>query len=394
MKRRPLTARGWACLLCGLLLLVAANVVSARPLLYPAVLLLALPLISLAIVRVPRRRGAVSRQISTDLLAVGETSRVTVRFDLVSIGVPRGTWHDVLPSSVRGLASGEYPGDSLTLRYDLDGVRRGVSTLGPLMLRTVDPFGLAQREQAFGETRTITVIPQSVALAPLPTRVGAAGGTAQTRSSRLGQGADNLIPRPYASGDSRRRIHWRATAHRGTLMVRQEEEEASPDAMVVLDRGADRWARPGDEPDPAFETAVSLCASAALRLEHDGYSVDVVDSAGILLGALRGHEDDREELMIALASVTPRGGERDLRTVVGSTPPGPLVVITGHLTVEASERLHTAGAAAPLLFAVTADDGALDSAAARGWLTAALPASGDIPAAWSSALPISTARHG
>ncbi|WP_286303197.1 DUF58 domain-containing protein [Microbacterium suwonense] len=159
-----------------------------------------------------------------------------------------------------------------------------MSTLGPLLLRTTDPFGLVQREQAFGDTRTITVIPQTVALIPLPTKVGAAGGTAQTRSTRLGQGADNLIPRPYASGDSRRRIHWRATAHRGDLMVRQEEEEASPDALVVLDRAADRWDRPGDDVDPAFETAVTLCGSVALRLAQDGYSVDVVDSAGVLLG--------------------------------------------------------------------------------------------------------------
>ncbi|WP_316309953.1 DUF58 domain-containing protein, partial [Clavibacter michiganensis] len=118
-----------------------------------------------------------------------------------------------------------------------------------------------------------------------PTKVGAAGGAAQTRSTRLGQGADNLIPRAYLPGDSRRRIHWRATAHRGSLMVRQEEEEASPDAVVVLDRAASRWARPSDSPDPAFETAVSLCASAALRFVQDGYSVDVFDSAGSLLGA-------------------------------------------------------------------------------------------------------------
>src|SRR5690606_17429535 len=236
MRRRPLTARGWGCLLSGILIVVAANLVAARPLLYLGVLLIALPIVSLLIVTLPRRRGTVSRQISTDLLTVGETSRVSVRFELVGPGTPIGFWRDTLPAAVRGEATGEYPGDSWVLRYDVEGVRRGMSTLGPLMLHTVDPFGLAQREQQFGGTRTITVIPQTVALSPLPTRVGAAGGTARTRSSRIGQGADNLIPRPYASGDSRRRIHWRATAHRGDLMVRQEEEEASPDAMVVLDR--------------------------------------------------------------------------------------------------------------------------------------------------------------
>lgn len=394
MRRRPLTARGWGCLLSGILIIVAANLVAARPLLYLGVLLIALPIVSLLIVALPRRRGTVSRQISTDLLTVGETSRVSVRFELVGPGTPIGFWRDTLPAAVRGEATGEYPGDSWVLRYDVEGVRRGMSTLGPLMLHTVDPFGLAQREQQFGGTRTITVIPQTVALSPLPTRVGAAGGTARTRSSRIGQGADNLIPRPYASGDSRRRIHWRATAHRGDLMVRQEEEEASPDAMVVLDRAAARWERPGDEPDAAFEAAVSLCASAALRLAQDGYSVDVVDSSGGALGALRGHEDDREDFLVALATVGPRGEPRDLRTLVGSNPPGPLVLITGHLAHDDAEHLSTAGAAAPLLFAASADPDALAAASAHGWRTAVLTASDDLAEVWDAALPTAAVSRG
>ena len=392
MKRRPLTGRGWGCLLSGILLMIAANIVSARPLLYLGVLLVALPLICLMIVRVPRRRGEVRRQISTDLLAVGETSRVQVRFDLWAFGVPNGIWRDTLPPAVRGEATGAYPQDAL--RYDLEGVRRGISVLGPLMLRTTDPFGLAQREQAFGDTRTITVIPQTVALDPLPTKVGAAGGTAQTRSTRIGQGADNLIPRPYSAGDSRRRIHWRATAHRGSLMVRQEEEEASPDAMVVLDRGADRWDRPGDEPDPLFESAVTLCASVALRLAQDGYSVDVVDSSGNALGALRGHEEDRDDLMIALAMVAPRGETHDLRSVVGSTPPGPLVLITGRLPDEDAEKLSTAGAAAPLLFAAEASDDAMSTVREHGWRPAPLPSSAmDLADTWASVLPFQAVPH-
>ena len=165
MNRRSLTARGMACLVAGILLAVAANVATSRPLLYVAVLLIALPLISALSVFLPRRSGDVTRVISTDLLAVGEVSRVSVRVDLRA-GRPTGTWRDTLPPAVRGDAHGEYPGENETLRYDLEGVRRGISTLGPLVLRTVDGFGLAQREQAFGDTRTITVVPQVLALPP------------------------------------------------------------------------------------------------------------------------------------------------------------------------------------------------------------------------------------
>ncbi|MFJ4046512.1 DUF58 domain-containing protein [Microbacterium sp. NPDC089987] len=394
MRTRPLTTRGAACLLLGVMLCIAANVLAARALLYLGVLLVVLPLIALLVVRAPRRRGEVWRQISTDLLAVGETSKVSVRFELYAPGIPHGRWSDTLPEAVRGDAAGEYPGETRLLHYELEGVRRGTATLGPLLLRTVDPFGLAQRVQSFGETRMVTVVPQVHALAPLPTKVGAAGGAAQTRSTRLGQGADNLIPRPYLSGDSRRRIHWRATAHRGSLMVRQEEEEASPDAVVVLDRAAARWARPGDGVDPAFEAAVSLCASAALCFVQDGYSVDVFDSAGSLLGALRGHEDDRDGLMVALATVTPRGEPRDLRAIIGGTPPGPLVLITGAIGADDAARLSTAGASAPMLIAAGARPEALVVAAGRGWHVAALHATADPADAWEAAMPRAKAPHG
>ncbi len=371
-RRRPLTGRGAGALVAAVCCVIAANVFGTRILLYIGLLLAALTLISLLAVRLPRRSGTVTRQISTDLLTVSETSRVTVRISLRALRVPHGLWHDILPAAVAGDSGGEYPPESGQLTYPITGVRRGVWPLGPLMLRTVDPFGLAQREQAFGETRSITVVPEVFALAPLAVRVGAAGGTAHTSSTRLGQGSDNLSPRGYIPGDSMRRIHWRATAHRGQLMVRQEEEESSPDAVVVLDRSAGRWDAPGADADPAFETAVSLCASAAVHLASEGYSVDVIDSAGTLLGALRGHEDDRDGLLVALAMVAPRGEGRDLAALIGGTPPGPLVFITGRLDEEDAARLRPAGAAAPMLFSTELLPGAAEAATPHGWTVATL----------------------
>ncbi|MFS6529849.1 DUF58 domain-containing protein [Microbacterium aurugineum] len=372
-RRRPLTVRGAGALVAAVCCVIAANVFGTRILLYIGLLLAALTLFSLLAVRLPRRSGTVTRQISTDLLTVSETSRVTVRISLRALRVPHGLWHDILPAAVAGDSGGEYPPESGQLTYPITGVRRGVWPLGPLMLRTVDPFGLAQREQAFGETRSITVVPEVFALAPLAVRVGAAGGTAHTSSTRLGQGSDNLSPRGYIPGDSMRRIHWRATAHRGQLMVRQEEEEeSSPDAVVVLDRSAGRWDAPGADADPAFETAVSLCASAAVHLASEGYSVDVIDSAGTLLGALRGHEDDRDGLLVALAMVAPRGEGRDLAALIGGTPPGPLVFITGRLDEEDAARLRPAGAAAPMLFSTELLPGAAEAATPHGWTVATL----------------------
>ncbi|WP_254775120.1 hypothetical protein [Microbacterium hydrocarbonoxydans] len=193
-RRRSLTARGIGALVAGLGCLIAANLVGAPILLYIGVLLIAVTAFAVLAVRAPRRSGSVARQISTDLLTVSETSRVTVRFSLRALRVPRALWRDVLPEAVSGDSAGEYPSETGQLSYLITGVRRGVWPIGPLVLRTVDPFGLAQREQAFGETRSVTVVPEVFTLAPLTVKVGAAGGTAHTSSSRLGQGSDNLSP--------------------------------------------------------------------------------------------------------------------------------------------------------------------------------------------------------
>lgn len=378
--RRSLTARGAGALVAAVSCAVTANVVGAPILLYVAVLLLVVTALAAVVVHVPRRTGSVSRQIDSDLLFVGELSHVAVRFELRAVRAPHGLWRDTLPTAVVGSATGEYPPDAPTLSYAISGARRGVWQIGPLLLRTTDPFGLAQREQAFGGRRAVTVVPAIVALTPLAARAGSHGGTARASSSRLGQGSDNLSPRRYASGDSMRRIHWRATAHRGHLMVRQEEEESNPDALVVLDRSARRWM----SEDPSFEAAVSLCASAALRLSMDGYTVGVVDSAGAGLGVLSGHEDDRDDLLVALASVFPGGETRELEALLGDAPPGPLIYITGRIDEEDAALLRPTGAAAPLLFATDPLPGAEDAARAHGWSTAALGA--DIADAWSDAV--------
>ncbi|MFS0854154.1 DUF58 domain-containing protein [Microbacterium sp. 179-I 3D4 NHS] len=384
-RRRSLTPRGVGALVAALCCVIGANLAAAPILLYAGLLLAFLTLLSCLSVWLPRRSGTVSRQISTDLLTVSQTSRVTVRFALRSLRVPHALWHDVLPPAVTGDAAGEYPPESGRLEYRITGVRRGVWPVGPLLLRTVDPFGLAQRVQEFGDTRTVTVVPEVVALAPLAVRVGAAGGTAHTSSSRLGQGADNLSPRAYLPGDSMRRIHWRATAHRGQLMVRQEEEESSPDALVILDRSRSRWTPDDPDAEAAFEAAVSLCASAAIHLADEGYGVDVIDSSGAVLGILRGHEDDRDSLLVALALLSPRGEGRDVATLVGGSAPGPLIYITGRIDEDDALRLRTAGAAVAMLFASDAQPGAEAAAVRGGWSFATLGA--DPGEAWADAVP-------
>ncbi|MBS1905632.1 MAG: DUF58 domain-containing protein [Actinobacteria bacterium] len=391
-----MTGRGAGVLLVGIVLAIGANVLAVPVLLYAALLLFAMLVLTAVFVFAPRRRARVSRAVAADLLTVGDDTTVRVRVDLRTlVRAPAGRWCDVLPRAVRGSAIGVFPADdvesipggaTMTMAYPISGARRGLASLGPLRLSTTDPFGLFRRTEELGDVTPITIAPAVLPLPRSTDRIGRAGGTAQTSSHRLGQGADNLSPRRYMPGDSMRRIHWRATAHRGDLMVRQEEQESSPDALVILDRAGARWAGSDGMTDlDGFDRAVTACASIAVHLVEQGFAVDVVDATGVPIGRLRGAEDEREGLLVALAGTAPRSGERDRGLPAASEghTVGPLVMITGAIDAADAGSLRHGGAGTPILLATAPAPEALASAGAQGWRTARL---GEDPAeAWDDA---------
>lgn len=403
-RRWPFTLRGTG----ALLLTVAAFLIAERAgipeLLYFATLLAALLVAAAIALLLTRGAGTVTRVVSPDVPEVGGAATVTVRAGMRS-ALPSGPgrWSDTLPPALAGRAEGTSPatgsalsgdGAAVQVRYEMVGVTRGIHALGPFEVTTTDPFGLLQRRLALGRKTAVTVAPAIVDLSPLPRASGEAGGSRQTSTLQLGQGSDNLVARPYAPGDSMRRIHWRATAHRDTLMVRQEEQESSPAATVVLDRALSRWsplAASDPGADEAFETAVTACVSVVARLVHEGYTVDVVDSDGsLLMDPVEGGDDGEARAASAGFAVLRARTDDPARRVVPASAAalsGPVVVITG--TLESDDRT-TLGVVAhhsalPVLL-VVAERAELEGLRAGGWRAAVLWPGGDVAAAWDDAM--------
>ena len=401
----PLTLRGTGALIFALACFVLAGELGVVELVYFGVLLLAVLVISLISIYLAHRTEDVHRSLEPDVVTVGREATVAVRVG-VRTAMPSapGTWSDTLPRGVSGRAQGVFPalgsglrsGDrSVSLGYTVTGVRRGIHAIGPLSVTSSDPFGLTRRQNLLGDRTRVMVVPAVVELVSLASSSGDMGGTLHTTTNQLGQGADNLIARPYAPGDSMRRIHWRATAHSDSLMVRQEEQESTPEATVVLDRGALRWATdamlaPGN--DPGFERAVSACVSVVGRLAQDGYSVAVIDSDGTPLAEPvdGGEFAEVDDLTRQLATVTTRRDDHLPRLphlFTGATA-GPVIVITGRFDAEDAAALaplvhHTT---LPLLLAVSPIEDGLDLAADAGWRTAAIRLDDDLARAWAAAV--------
>ena len=416
MKRVwPLTVRGTGALVLAIACFIVANEAGIVELMYFGILMLAVVAASVASLYVGRRTDAVTRSLAPEIASVGRDARVSVRVEVrTALPTAPGTWRDTLPKGLRGKAEGAFPAlgsglrggerggvRSIDLTYSFTGARRGVHSIGPLTVRTSDPFGLARRTVVFSQRTPVTVAPAVIDLPPLIDYAGATGGMLHTTTDQPGQGADNLVARPYASGDSMRRIHWRATAHRDELMVRQEEQESTPEATVVLDRAGLRWSpdalqTPGV--DPGFEAGITACVSAVARLVRDGYAVEVIDSEGNMLHGGDGLSEridggdlaEVERMLVRFATVTARRDDAlpRLSRLFAGVSTGPLVLIVG--------RLDPADAAAvgpvshhstlPLLLCAAPVGDALAIAADHGWHVAAIDADADLGLAWANAI--------
>ncbi|GAB3602659.1 DUF58 domain-containing protein [Microbacterium aureliae] len=401
----PFTARGAGAVVLSVGAFIAASELGLVELVYFGMLLVAVVAASLISLYLTQRTDDVVRALHPDTVAVGSEAEVVVRVAARSaVPTAAGSWQDSLPRGLAGEARGVFPSLGSGLRraerivelaYRVRGVRRGIHSIGPLSVSSTDPFGLVRRRTVLGARTRVTVAPAVVELAPLSNLAGESGGLLHVSTDQLGQGSDNLSPRSYLPGDSMRRIHWRATAHRDELMVRQEEQESTPEAVVVLDRGVLRWSpeamdAPGADAD--FEAGVSACVSAVARLVRDGYGAEVADSDGTLLADRIDGGDlaEIDHLVTDFATLTARRDDTFARLPLlfagGST--GPVVIIVGRLDavdVDAIAGLVHHCTLAVLLAAAPAA-GALDRAAALGFHAARLDADADLADVWSDAV--------
>ncbi|MFC1959389.1 DUF58 domain-containing protein [Chloroflexota bacterium] len=115
---------------------------------------------------------------------------------------------------------------------------RGEYQLGPITLASGDPFGLFRFPRHIGATSKITVYPAVVPIHQFALPSGLlSGGDAQRRRAHFVT-TNAAGVREYAPGDSFNRIHWRSTARKNRLLVKEFELDPLADVWVFLDLSA------------------------------------------------------------------------------------------------------------------------------------------------------------
>ena len=145
--------------------------------------------------------------------------------------------------------------------------RRGAFRLGPHRLRLGDPFGLFEATIASDSADVVLIYPRVVHLPEIELPHGNAGESRRRRRPLYGA-LPSASVNEYTPGDSLRRVHWRSTARRSRLMVKELEIEPSGDVWIVLDMN--RAAHSGTGQQGTLEYSVIVAASLAARLLSEG----------------------------------------------------------------------------------------------------------------------------
>lgn len=208
-------------------------------------LLLGYTLVAVLVVNVVMARRAAGRVRAT-LHPVppcfpGEAVAVTIdvtnpsaRLAVVRVevaGVPAAAWLFV------PLAAGE----SRTVTAPATFPARGVYPVGPVEADAAVPVGLVHAVRALTPVVGARVLPapgtaDADMLRRWLIRGGAGDGPTRRPNRRPAPGTGDVRGlRPYRTGDSPRDIHWRSTARRGQLLVREYDRAEPLDLVIVVD---------------------------------------------------------------------------------------------------------------------------------------------------------------
>ncbi|MFZ6018308.1 MAG: DUF58 domain-containing protein, partial [Chloroflexota bacterium] len=117
-------------------------------------------------------------------------------------------------------------------------IQRGAFRLGPTVLISGDPFGFFAVNKVIPSEKTLLVFPYMVNLQKFPEPGGELPGGRALRRKSLEVTPYAAGVREYAPGDPLNRIHWKTTARKDRLMVKEFEQDPQADVWLLLDAQA------------------------------------------------------------------------------------------------------------------------------------------------------------
>jgi len=260
-------------LLSAFFLLTVYSLVGQVVLLFMAMVLVLIPLLSVIFSYASLTGLRISRESPTRLYE-GETTQVSLTVRNSSI-LPKFFLElaDSLPSSLGEgtpmFASGLRPKQTIRASYPIRPEKRGVYPLGPVLLAASDPMGVVTLHRRVPVPGEILVYP----IFPRLSRFSSAGmetigASLSSGASASGSSLDFYNIRDYMPGDEFRRIHWKSTARTGSPKVVERERPSLSHVFAIL------YFPPGTNPGQGkhspLEYAIKLTAGLAWAVVEAG----------------------------------------------------------------------------------------------------------------------------
>lgn len=229
---------------------------------------------------------------------------------------------------------------SMTFHYKVVGLQRGLYKIGNTRIETGDLLGIVQRERQDVRKDEIMVYPRVVPVRGWSGNHPEEKGLRQPTRRRTNESTNVIGVRDYVPGDRLSRIHWPASARKGTLQAKEFELHVSSELLFVPDlaKSSFQSATPS-----TFELEMTILASL---LKHT-YEVRRMFGLTLHAAKLTQFPTGMDEALFvrsmdALAVANPDGHTDFPSTLTRISQEAPL----GTTLVVVSPRLDRAGAVA------------------------------------------------
>ena len=111
----------------------------------------------------------------------------------------------------------------------------GEFSVGIQNITLQDSLGMFRFRRRLSGLQNIRILPKAASVSPVPVKPGSEEGTASAYAT-----TDYTTPegiRGWMDGDELKRVHWKLSASRQTLLVRTYEQQNRPDTLILLNTG-------------------------------------------------------------------------------------------------------------------------------------------------------------
>ena len=151
------------------------------------------------------------------------------------------------------------PRGAITAAYAIRCYQRGLYAFPDVEVESSAPFGLFRARRTIESSLKVTVYPQVLPMDGILTHGALPGGLPESSLPR--PSGELRGSREYQPGDQPRNIHWRSSARRGRLMVKEYDEIPQGEVHVAFNPGCVL----GQGRDTTLEYSIKIAASLAHR---------------------------------------------------------------------------------------------------------------------------------